>query len=295
MTGSIKSRAIPGFGLIGILVAIGAVAIIAVGGYFARNRLVLPKLPRGTACTQEAKQCPDGSYVGRTGPNCEFASCSDVSSLVLETARLYIKEHSVPGLEFDVELVRLLDTWALVKAVPLGMDIDNVMVILEKSNGKWEPRDIGTAFPQWYEKVPELFQQDPKVDTSTWKTYRNEKYGFEMRYTNDWEVRLGRGNEIFLNPVGGFGKFPEISIELYLRSSTDPVALENSIKTGVSQNITVDGVWGRKYSGESELADGSKWSTTRIFIDNTKNIYVISGDNADQVLDQILSTFKFIR
>jgi len=27
------------------------------------------------ACTQEAKQCPDGSYVSRTGPNCEFAPC----------------------------------------------------------------------------------------------------------------------------------------------------------------------------------------------------------------------------
>ena len=27
------------------------------------------------ACTQEAKICPDGSAVGRTGPNCEFASC----------------------------------------------------------------------------------------------------------------------------------------------------------------------------------------------------------------------------
>jgi peptidoglycan hydrolase-like protein with peptidoglycan-binding domain len=26
-------------------------------------------------CTQEAKQCPDGSWVGRTGSNCEFASC----------------------------------------------------------------------------------------------------------------------------------------------------------------------------------------------------------------------------
>lgn len=26
-------------------------------------------------CTQEAKLCPDGSYVGRTGPNCEFAKC----------------------------------------------------------------------------------------------------------------------------------------------------------------------------------------------------------------------------
>ena len=26
-------------------------------------------------CTQEAFQCPDGSYVGRTWPNCEFAPC----------------------------------------------------------------------------------------------------------------------------------------------------------------------------------------------------------------------------
>jgi hypothetical protein len=24
------------------------------------------------ACTMDAKQCPDGSYVGRSGPNCEF-------------------------------------------------------------------------------------------------------------------------------------------------------------------------------------------------------------------------------
>lgn len=27
------------------------------------------------ACTEEAKLCPDGSYIGRTGPNCEFAPC----------------------------------------------------------------------------------------------------------------------------------------------------------------------------------------------------------------------------
>jgi hypothetical protein len=26
-------------------------------------------------CTQEAKMCPDGSFVGRTGPMCEFAEC----------------------------------------------------------------------------------------------------------------------------------------------------------------------------------------------------------------------------
>jgi hypothetical protein len=32
------------------------------------------------ACTEEAKICPDGSAVGRTGPNCEFAPCPDAGA-----------------------------------------------------------------------------------------------------------------------------------------------------------------------------------------------------------------------
>lgn len=27
------------------------------------------------ACTSEAMICPDGTYVGRVGPNCEFSPC----------------------------------------------------------------------------------------------------------------------------------------------------------------------------------------------------------------------------
>ena len=34
----------------------------------------------GLACTMEAKMCPDGSYVGRTGSNCEFAACPTSNS-----------------------------------------------------------------------------------------------------------------------------------------------------------------------------------------------------------------------
>jgi len=36
-----------------------------------------PAPPQEVACTMEAKQCPDGSYIGRTGPNCEFAACPE--------------------------------------------------------------------------------------------------------------------------------------------------------------------------------------------------------------------------
>lgn len=34
----------------------------------------------GVVCTMEAKECPDGSYVGRTGPRCEFAPCPIATS-----------------------------------------------------------------------------------------------------------------------------------------------------------------------------------------------------------------------
>ncbi len=37
--------------------------------------------PEPISCTMEAKLCPDGSYVGRIGPNCEFASCPQGISL----------------------------------------------------------------------------------------------------------------------------------------------------------------------------------------------------------------------
>lgn len=35
------------------------------------------KLPKDeqTVCTMEVKKCPDGSFVSRTGPNCQFQNC----------------------------------------------------------------------------------------------------------------------------------------------------------------------------------------------------------------------------
>lgn len=35
---------------------------------------------KNVACTTEAKICPDGSAVGRIGPNCEFAKCQSTGT-----------------------------------------------------------------------------------------------------------------------------------------------------------------------------------------------------------------------
>lgn len=39
------------------------------------SNLEVPASGKPTACSMEAKLCPDGSAVGRSGPNCEFAAC----------------------------------------------------------------------------------------------------------------------------------------------------------------------------------------------------------------------------
>jgi hypothetical protein len=54
-----------------ILILIGA------GIYYVTRPMVTATNPNDqvVACTMDARVCPDGSSVGRSGPNCEFAEC----------------------------------------------------------------------------------------------------------------------------------------------------------------------------------------------------------------------------
>ncbi|MFA6446058.1 MAG: hypothetical protein WCW14_02295 [Candidatus Paceibacterota bacterium] len=70
--------------VISLLIAIIAVLIIGSGVYLYETKKVeapdiVPNVPeelstttKPIACTMDAKMCPDGTYVGRSGPNCEF-------------------------------------------------------------------------------------------------------------------------------------------------------------------------------------------------------------------------------
>lgn len=76
----------PDLSLIKILLIIGLIIFILVVGLVSYilgqtsvkpTILIIPTITQAVqkACTLEAKICPDGSSVGRTGPNCEFAPC----------------------------------------------------------------------------------------------------------------------------------------------------------------------------------------------------------------------------
>lgn len=79
----------------------GVIIIIALGlGYILGHLLPFPlwdlrKDTSGIICTMEAKQCPDGSYVGRVPPSCDFAPCPVVKT---KTVRLYYYN---PGFDRD--------------------------------------------------------------------------------------------------------------------------------------------------------------------------------------------------
>ncbi len=59
-------------------------SIIGAGSYYLgktsnkQNPQPTPSQPKG--CTLEAKICPDGSSVSRTGPNCEYAPCPQITT-----------------------------------------------------------------------------------------------------------------------------------------------------------------------------------------------------------------------
>ncbi len=60
--------------ILSILIVVTLIVVLEVN----KRSSVTPN-PEPVACTMDAMVCPDGSAVGRVGPNCEFAPCPEPS------------------------------------------------------------------------------------------------------------------------------------------------------------------------------------------------------------------------
>lgn len=65
------------------LILLGMIFVLGIASLYliSRRDAAVP-----VACTMEAKLCSDGSAVGRTGPNCEFAACPTPTPIPIPTA-----------------------------------------------------------------------------------------------------------------------------------------------------------------------------------------------------------------
>lgn len=174
---------------IGIIVII--IAIIVVGAVWIsgeNNNIAQPR-----ACTMEAKICPDGSAVGRIGPNCEFAACPALEREVINscptrprvcangTTVCREKKESCPE-----DLSDCAKEGEYLRNASLGPNVpennakpmvccDDLKPIVS-NNSPGNPLEGAAAICR-------------KIDDqiSSWQVYWSERYGFMLTFPETWK------------------------------------------------------------------------------------------------------------
>ena len=111
------------------------VILAGLGGYIFITK-EKPSLLDDFSCTQDAKQCPDGSYVSRTGSNCEFAECP--ASMAISSSK--IVQGSVDIVEGKVikkdGVIEITDNQGkMTRVVVKGSTDFDIVTILSPSRG----------------------------------------------------------------------------------------------------------------------------------------------------------------
>ncbi|MFA5124478.1 MAG: DUF333 domain-containing protein [Patescibacteria group bacterium] len=123
--------------------------------------------PAPTACTMEAKICPDGSSVGREGPNCEFAQCQNAGNTGLANP-------------------------ASVNCQEKGGTLEIITDLEGNQSGLCKFPD-DTQCEEWAffrgECRPGLITSSSTTTITTiadWSVYQSQEYGLEFQYPKNW-------------------------------------------------------------------------------------------------------------
>lgn len=267
-------------GFVGVVILI---VILISGGlgaaYYFGKLPVKPAFREPKVCTQEAKICPDGSSVGRTGPNCEFTVCPSVkpgmanpASVNCEQKGGHLEIRTDPG-GGQTGICKFSDgteceEWAYMK-------------------NTCQPGKIKTS-----------------DETANWKTYTNP-LGFSFKYPLDWQINA-RENPILLQSPTNFA----LEIFYKLKKDIKSIVVSDTHLGDIANRGTV--VFGnqtiekdvRVYQGEDKIIFYNKGSEIEasdlvfsLILTNLRSdaagFPTLDQQTEDQA-DKILSTFKFL-
>jgi len=167
-------------------------------------------------------------------------------------------------------------------------------------------KETGVQEEQKNENVEDLKVED--IDTSNWKTYRNEELGFEMKYSEGWVYDSKDGITFFANGCKK-NKYNTCPVMLNIGKYNNVVSeVENfSIQTYRSQcdnpklikiNHIDENIWSCQYKSVNSFDDDAGKGIEYHFVDDDKGVFEINityRDRADYVLmHTILQTLKLI-
>ncbi len=182
-------------------------------------------------------------------------------------------------------------------------------------------RGFGVTASGDYEKADEIlstFRFFEPIDISNWKVYRNEEYGFEVKYPNDWYFKNCFGYEIVfadspaVNNCAGSVRRGPISISLHAPSTaSERNAIEEEffiqVKNRPSQNmvrsdIFVGGKSAIKLTPPVGISVGTYGYTSTVFLFLRDRIFEINyftlapeDKDYSDIFNQMIGTIKFTK
>ena len=272
--------------IIAILILIFVGSAIA-GGYYFRddlaNFLNLKEEAKKVDCAMDKKECPDGSFVSRIYPNCEFAECPVVKMKNEIDERIYC--------EIDNDcLATCLDPGCYNKNwYETKMRYDCEAVI--KHTCKCMDNECKHREEQ--NKIGDL------------RTYRNEEFGFEFKYSeevnkieeiNKNTIKIKFIQDISLNSRDKLSDF-EIEILKIAEPLPEIPEMINIGSSKTPQYLLVDGIKSKEELFKGKY-DGTQYYF-RVYVAE-KNILYHSSFNSEflivaPMMKDMLSTFKFLK
>jgi hypothetical protein len=140
------------------------------------------------------------------------------------------------------------------------------------------------------QQTPPPTPQQEVLDTSNWQTYRNDEFGFELKYPASWQFEE-------LDPNLSFGSFLDsagpqkdrlyITVNGLNYTGIDNPDVVYKKEVFVGKTVTIQSV----YQENKLISKGIEVPLTTGFI----TIYTTPDSNGSfAIIDQILSTFRFI-
>ncbi len=310
-----------------IVVAVIVLVLLAVG---AGAYWYLQDKPFG--CTEEVKVCPDGTTVGRTGLNCEFAACPNNQNAVPKITvispnggeKLYmgksydIKWSSDTEKNLDIRLIEgegLGDryiaqnipnsgvySWTIPDCRPGNECSSNFQI--PAGQYKISIHEVGTSDIEDISDA--LFSIMASQDqTASWQTYRNDKYGFELKYPNNYEVKMVKATVLAFGPINfsvpaplsiEFVKpIPDVSLDSLVEAKTANLEIRDCKKTTLAGKAAYECLDLGAVSSYLLISKNNDYLYKLLFNTGNKDTLAENRVALDMNQKLILSTFKFMK